>query len=293
MIRKKNDDDDERSGSKFEAREIKVAESLILLHKGRMLYEIEDRLRLKWGSKRRRSVLNDKDSSPSAIPVGSQTLKLVTCDVGPSSTEPAVKEPRITAKYENSSPASPLSFPPSESEEKPNFLKRKRPGRNKEQLSKLINEFTEGKELLTKEHRTVTTYYDNLKALNSDLKAKIEEINAGSKIRTPKLGIGESSNAAMESCQIQSCPSQRLDHPPLITIDRRAQERGNNYQIPDLNVSVPEEECCWSEYHPPFDVSVADVKKVQMAAEARKKRLNICRVKSRVSSANKLRYPCT
>ncbi|PON93895.1 hypothetical protein TorRG33x02_102850 [Trema orientale] len=275
-----------------------------------------------WGSKRRRSALNDNDdtqndndnhqSSP-APPLPKAEEQPLTVTATP------------TPKVEASSPATPLSFSPSESDEKPKPLKRKvHLKRKREEWLEIINELTERRELLKREKETVSRYFDKLKAFNSELKARKDELITGIKRKTPNLENGQNLNLVRELDQLQpkvsssSSPtdsSQVLHQPPLITNQTvQVAETSQNIHysgthmvtssgftnnaasptgLPDLNLSVSAEESYVAEAYQPLDLAMANKNLSRiMATEARRRRLQIYRVKNSVA-ANKLRYPCS
>ncbi|KAI4336776.1 hypothetical protein L6164_015258 [Bauhinia variegata] len=179
------------------ADEIEVAE--ILVHLPNLILESESRRQFpfSWGFKKRRSAI---DVSPvpapslrglrlSASPAPSPSpLHRATCGfVGPScdTQAPPLVKPEAT------SPATPLSFSPSESDEKPILLKRRTPlNRKREEYLKIIHELTERRDLLRAEVENVKRYYDELKIFNLKLKARKKELNAGPKRENPYLENG-------------------------------------------------------------------------------------------------------
>ncbi|PON70723.1 hypothetical protein PanWU01x14_077490 [Parasponia andersonii] len=268
-----------------------------------------------WRSKRRRSALNDNDDTQNDNHQSSPAPPLPKAE----------EQPLTVTKVEASSPATPLSFSPSESDEKPKPLKRKvHLKRKREEWLEIINELTERRELLKREKETVSRYFDKLKAFNSELKARKDELITGNKRQTPNLENGQNLNLVTELDQLQpkvsssSLPtdsSQVLHQPPLVTnqtvqVPKTSQNihhsgtqmvsssgfANNNASpigLPDLNLSVSAEESYVAEAYQPLDLAMANKNLSRiMATEARRRRLQIYRVKNSIA-ANKLRYPCS
>ncbi|KAF7137714.1 hypothetical protein RHSIM_Rhsim07G0247700 [Rhododendron simsii] len=110
-----------------------------------------------WGGKRKRSAI---DLSPS------------------QGEEERETEKRPKIKVEASSPTTPFSFSPTEeSDEKSKLsLKKSSAKTTREERLEMIDELTQHRELLKGENEAVKSYYNKLKAINSDLKEKKREM---------------------------------------------------------------------------------------------------------------------
>ncbi|PPS07836.1 hypothetical protein GOBAR_AA12795 [Gossypium barbadense] len=170
-----------------------------------------------WGCRRKRSV---STSSPPLLPSSAV--------VGP------------VENIVSSSPDTPLSFCPSEADEKPlplppkkkassvNILKRK-----KEQLLEMVEDFTHRNELLKRDIEIKRKLLDQQLAENLELKSKKQKLNQC--VLTP-----ESTQISVGQHQ-QGIPS-RVHHQPL-TMDRMVEMMSmlpSSKGIPDLNVSAEE-----------------------------------------------------
>ncbi|KAJ9186448.1 hypothetical protein P3X46_002020 [Hevea brasiliensis] len=155
--------------------EIEVAAVLLMLPS-----LIADGLRfsLSWGSKKRRSCSYETSfqsrvhlQSPPPVP----SLHGIGFLLG-SAFDPE----KAAVKVEASSPATPLSFCPSESDEKPKRLKRKASvKKTKEEWLEIMEQYTQSNELLIKEIKQLRHYYEELKASNLWLQAKKQELSLG------------------------------------------------------------------------------------------------------------------
>ncbi|XP_058225476.1 uncharacterized protein LOC131334465 [Rhododendron vialii] len=114
-----------------------------------------------WGGKRKRSAI---DSSPSQEE-----------EKRPKEDRESEKRPKV--KVEALSPTTPFSFSPSESDEKSKLSLKKPSSRTtREERLEIIEELTQRRELLKGEIESVKSYYNKLKAINLDLKAKKREL---------------------------------------------------------------------------------------------------------------------
>ncbi|KAJ9674952.1 hypothetical protein PVL29_024080 [Vitis rotundifolia] len=150
----------------FDDNELKVSEILIQIPL--IIFQAENRHRLlvTWGVRKRRSAI-DPDLYPPSVPSSSSPHLPGTC-VGPTCND---DDPQ--AKVEPSSPATPLSFFPSESDGKSKRSKKSVSSKKKkENLLKMVEDLTHQKELLKMEIENVQQFYNQLKALNSELKTK-------------------------------------------------------------------------------------------------------------------------
>ncbi|XP_044475173.1 uncharacterized protein LOC123203068 [Mangifera indica] len=136
--------------------EFEVAE--IFLQLPQLIFESESLYRLSWGRKRRGSSKTDHPSFP---PLGSNSI-------------PEIETPKAL------SPATPLSFPPSESDDKFKQSKRKVSlKRKKEELLEELKDLAERKEFFKEEIKNLQGYYDEQKLLNLSLKAKKQMLILG------------------------------------------------------------------------------------------------------------------
>ncbi|PQQ21564.1 uncharacterized protein Pyn_14921 [Prunus yedoensis var. nudiflora] len=167
--------------------EMEVAD--ILLQLPYMIYQFESPvpipLSLGWGCKSKRSALAVKNDHTSTL----QRLRhlglppcwcklLLRCRFTPRSL---AKSPVLllsnAIKAESSSPDTPLSFEPSESDNKPQQLRRRVLGKRKrEEWSKIIDDLTEEKESLQLELQKVERHYVDLNDFNLELKARKEKL---------------------------------------------------------------------------------------------------------------------
>ncbi|XVE69733.1 hypothetical protein DITRI_Ditri10aG0014800 [Diplodiscus trichospermus] len=303
------------------AEELEVANILLQLPHLNPIFESESRRRFSstWGAKRRRSTAA-KEQVVSAATSSSPALKLspppspprlLPINIAGSTSE---AEAPIEKVLTSLSPATPLSFSPSESDEKPlppkkktsvNGLKKK-----KEQLLEMVNDFTMRNELLKRDIENKKRFYDQQKAENLELKAKKQKLSQSvGKEEEPCLETSKSLNLEIKLTQI----STSVYHQPLKedqTVYKL--EMNKNYEYPfggmiswlksntgglsklhdnvgpfgllDLNVSP-------DEAHLGFISSVKtndeETAAKARAAEARWKRMQICRSKN----YNSARYP--
>ncbi|KAK7352243.1 hypothetical protein VNO80_17662 [Phaseolus coccineus] len=198
---------------------------------------------------------------------------------------------------EASSPATPLSFSPSESDENPTSLFRRNVSlkRKREHCLKIIQDLTKDNDLLSGEIKNVKCYFEKLKDYNLKLKAKKQELSHG-----PRQGV-----------MVQKQPQQQLQfpgvahHPTLIlnqtpfglttTLSGVPPLSSNDVGpigIPDLN--LPLEESMSVEFCEQLDVNVSVANRNlsrAMAAQARQNRLHIYRFKNSIG-ISKPRYSC-
>ncbi|KAL7261765.1 hypothetical protein ACSBR1_000221 [Camellia fascicularis] len=293
--------------SLFGEDEKEVAE--ILLNLPNLIFKSESRLRFAsgWGVKRRRSAI---DSNPPPLP-----------RLRPSSphlhreTDTERRPKKI--KTEASSPSTPLSFSPSESDDKSNHSRKKlSKKRKKEEWLEITERLIQRRELLRGEIETVKSYYNKLKTLNLELKAKKQKLrfNKSSKIGMESQRIIQST--LVENAQIHcvvhhhhhhhhqqhqqqsygSHTSENFQYPfghvsPLMSSGSRL---GNvNHMgplgIPDLNVVASVEETFGTDSSQPLDHNRAVTDDRAKAAEARKRRM--VRIKEMKSSVAAIKPP--
>ncbi|GLT76296.1 hypothetical protein SLA2020_479660 [Shorea laevis] len=291
------------------ADEIEVAE--ILAEMSHIILESESSgprcpFSFSWGVKKKRSVPGKDDAPTPSLPPANSSQP-------PPPPQPAAAAKAAspflpgaalvvppTKKAEASSPATPLSFWPSESEEKPKPHKKKVSlKRSREEQLQLIDVLTRRKELLQREVENVRIYYNKIKAYNLALKARKQElIRPGVKKEASHVETKYAQPSADDHRQQLSL----LFHQQPFIINRTAQtaqtsEASDNSQfrhghtcllggvrdkvgparIPDLNVS-PEEEAFGLVCSEPVDLNRA------RAAQARLKRKQICKMKNSTSS---------
>ncbi|XP_034675293.1 uncharacterized protein LOC117906396 isoform X1 [Vitis riparia] len=245
--------------------------SKILFDIPRIIFQSENRNRLlvAWGVRKRRSAI-DPDLYPPSVPSSSSPHLPGSC-VGPTCDD---DDPQ--AKVEPSSPATPLSFFPSESDGKSKRSKKSVSSKKKkENLLKMVEDLTHQKESLKTEIANVERFYNQLKALNSELKAKKQQLNLDTAITEARVESREQDHHQ------QPLPLLLHDSAPASALV--ANPMGPRV-IPDLNVSP--EETLGPELVASLDLNLsialnADTTQLNRAAaaQARKKRLQIYKVK--------------
>lgn len=270
---------------------------------------------LKWGSTRKRSSLILSLQSEPSVPVAV---------VGPPPTPtptPSTCETEKEKRPKALSPASPLLFSPSESDEKTKHhsklklsLKRK-----KEEFLKMEKALTESNKIFKEEIKKLKSHYDQQKALNLKLQEAMKERMIHElQIQPPQTPL--CLNNAMESTstqggvqfdvQNQHQESPYMAHQQPLIMDRTA----DNIKISEYRYGQKQNLACLSsngggsfmikgnqvgpslplDLNAPLEESSAmefgisgDTISRALAAQARQKRIQICRSKT----ANKLRTP--
>ncbi|XP_048331110.1 uncharacterized protein LOC107407789 isoform X2 [Ziziphus jujuba] len=275
-------------------------------------YESPFRFSMGWGSTRKRSASDgnrNHQSPPSRLPPAlpsSSSIRGSSCAVV-STPEPEPDSALPKLKVEVSSPATPLSFSPSESDEKPKPSKRRFQVKKKEEWFAMIEKLTQNREWLKEELEKVNRYKKELEDFNLKLKARKQELSLGPKRETPGLNLqmdlGLASVKPLPTDEILPSGLDQspfiMDHTALITeISDNIQypanqipfssvelidENMNPRAVPDLNLTA-------NEFTGMVDLDTANknLSKV-MAAQARRNRIRIYRVKNSIA-ANKLRY---
>ncbi|XP_027333123.1 uncharacterized protein LOC113847980 [Abrus precatorius] len=177
---------------------------------------------LKWGRKRKRSATQDPLPLRFRLPPAS-FFHGGAVAIGNRLCETVA----LTAdKGKSSSPSTPLSFSPSESEEKPKASRRKPSLRKRRECYlKIIEDLTEGRGSLNQAIEKTKGYYDQLKAFNLKLKARKQELMNGPK--------GESKNTSLEFDG-----SMELD-PVNATVNASESKAQNEQQKqPELQVQI-------------------------------------------------------
>lgn len=147
--------------------EIHVAQ--ILLDIATMIRTLESGSALKWGTKKRRSRLDDQKT-----------------DVAVQHTSP----PSKAAAAAVASPVTPLAFSPSECDDprSKHLVKKTSKKTSRGEYMEMIEELSQRRDLLRGEIENVTNYYNKLIAQNSQLKAmKQEVLNSCPRKEEPKL----------------------------------------------------------------------------------------------------------
>ncbi|XP_022772650.1 uncharacterized protein LOC111315297 [Durio zibethinus] len=301
--------------------EIEVAN--ILLELPHLIFESEShpRFSFTWGAKRKRSTAT---SSPALKLSPSPAPSLPSNIIGSSSETEAPMEKVLT-----SSPASPLSFAPSESDEKPlpskkkasvNSLKNK-----KEQLLEMMKDFTRHNELMKKDIENKKRFLDQQKAENMELKAKKQKLTKSLRIaEEPRLETSkslnveiplthisvETENSAVQDYHHQQRISTRVYQQPFImdqTVYKSEMNKDSQYPFGRTISWLPSNNGGLSKLHDnvcPLDLNVSaeealcfsSVKSIDLdtatkarAAQGRLKRMQICRSKND-NAACKARY---
>lgn len=226
---------------------------------------------LVWGSKRRRSNRSAYiDSSPSLQ--GSSKLNEHEID-------------KHKVKAEVNSPATPLSFSPSESDEK---SKHSRKRKTKEELMDTVKQLSQCRELLKGELETVRNYYNNQKAYNLKLKAMKEQATRMLNIQGASVNLGQLPGMEpnhqqpfiMDQVALRSEAFHRFQYP----LGQRQQAQhlysyglgrmnhvglgSGPMGLPDLNVTVDEAFTL-----DPLDIDRMNVERKAQFAEARRRRM--------------------
>ncbi|KAK7321808.1 hypothetical protein VNO77_32763 [Canavalia gladiata] len=182
-------------GSKWYTEEEKQI-ALILLHLRHAKPPLPN-----WGRKRKRSAIQDHFPVPlhfTLTPLHHHAAAVASpsCDAQP-----------LTAP----SPATPLSFSPTESDEKLNNFRRK-PSlpKRKEVYLKTIKDLTESIALLNQEVGNVKGYCDQLKAFNLKLKARKQELINGSKRKCKKANLEFSRSKQTDHVNASVNPSNSM-----------------------------------------------------------------------------------
>lgn len=127
-----------------------------------------------WGAKRQRSAT----AAPAPVPSGQRrTSSQTDCGMNTGGQ----------VKVEATSPATPLAFSPSESDDKSTHcLKKSSKKRSRDELLKTVNELTDNKIALSRELERVKSHYNSILAYNRELKAMKKQVNSSSVILSHK-----------------------------------------------------------------------------------------------------------
>ncbi|GER26607.1 zinc finger FYVE domain-containing protein 26 [Striga asiatica] len=170
----------------FTEDEILVAQILIDLPD--IIRDSNSRSIFKWGGRRRRSRL-DGGARPSRAQPSPSFQRI---EARKSKSKAAAVEEVEEEDGATTSPVTPLSFAPSESDEKKSRhgFRKNCTQRSKEEYLDLIEELTQRRDLLRGEIENVTKYYNRLKSYNSELKIMKKEIS-NSCLRKKELEMGK------------------------------------------------------------------------------------------------------
>lgn len=190
--------------SQFDERELEVSEILLNLPHLFTNSLTDFRFSYSWGSKCRRSALDNPPSPP-------RRLKVVVSSASPP--PPAVNS---VPKAEATSPATPLAFCPSDSEVKSKqSTKNKKTSlkRTRDEWQRIIDEKLQTQQTLLKEIEKVKLHMQKLQNENSQLKAKhhklIQSSTGNARKEKTQLGDGE---------RLTECPQPegQLQLPPTL-----------------------------------------------------------------------------
>ncbi|XP_060194690.1 uncharacterized protein LOC132623895 [Lycium barbarum] len=261
--------------------EIEVANILLDLDN---LFREKQFSSLLWGSKRRRSNRgNDVSSRVNSSPSLQGSSKIDEHEI----------EHKI--KVEVNSPATPLSFSPSESDEKSKHSSRKNSKRkSREELMDMIKQLSQCRESLKGEVENVRNYYNNQKAYNLKLKAMKEQVTRMLNIQGAGVNLGQLYNNPgmepnrqppfiMDQVALGSETFHRFQYPlghlqqaqPLFSnglgpVNHMGLGSGP-IGLPDLNVTV--DESFTLDSLSPFDIERMNVVRKAQFAEARRRRM--------------------
>ncbi|KAK4348993.1 hypothetical protein RND71_031748 [Anisodus tanguticus] len=234
-----------------------------------------------WGTKKRRS---NRGPDFSSRVNSSPSLQ------GSSKVDYNEIEPKI--KVEGNSPATPLSFSPSESDDKSKHSSTKNSKRkSREELMDMIKQLSQCRESLRGEVENIRNYYNNQKVYNLKLKAMKEQVTRMLNIQGAGVNLGQLySNPGMEPNRQQpfimdqvalgSETFHRFQYPlgqlqqaqPLFSNGLGPMNHAGLGPIglPDLNVTV--DETFTLDSLSPYDLERMNVERKAQFAEARRRR---------------------
>lgn len=201
--------------SQFDEREFEVAEIFLNLPYLFTNSLSDFRFSHTWGSKCRRSALDNPPSPP-------RRRKVVVSSASPPPPAPAVSS---VPKAEATSPATPLAFCPSDSEVKSKqSTKNKKTSlkRTRDEWQRIIDEKLQTQRTLMKEIEKVKLHMQKLQNENSELKAKHHKLiqNNTGDARREKTQLGDGERQPKRQLQMQ--PTQVNDYihpgPPTSTL---------------------------------------------------------------------------
>ncbi|XP_073019257.1 uncharacterized protein [Primulina eburnea] len=277
--------------------------SQILLELENMFMVSESRADFIWGRKKRRSSLVEASSYSPEQP-SSQPASVQSNDKEVKVRTPQVKTEEECAAAKTSSPTTPLSFFPSESDEKSKHSSKKSSKkRSTEKYNNMIENLVECGDLLRGELEKVRNYYNELKTYNSELKAalKIQVLKTCPKKADSQMETVGFTNLVVDPTQHYQMTM--LTHQQPFIADPTAQKFQHSFgpntvpkigsfynglepvvnqvgpsRIPDLNLSA--EEAFGVDTSQPLDVDRALADKRARFAEARRMRRGIIKIKS-------------
>ncbi|KAL0323193.1 UNVERIFIED_CONTAM: hypothetical protein Sangu_1938600 [Sesamum angustifolium] len=285
------------------ATEDEIIVSQILLDLRNLTSLSESLSNFNWGCRRRRSCL---DAAPSLPPPTPSWLPppLQRTDEAHIKAEEVSLEEKPDAARTTASPDTPLSFSPSESDEKSKHSSKKTSKkRSKQEYIDMIEGLTQRKDLLRGEIENVKKYYNKLKAYNSELKAiKQEVLNASCprKEEEERMETGGGINLGVELSQhyrvdmvrhqqpfIQDPMAQNFHQYPLfgpISTQFYSSNSGlgtvNHVGPLGIDLNIPAEEALGMDPSQPLDTGRVIADKRARFAEARRKRRGIIKIKN-------------
>ncbi|XP_075517062.1 uncharacterized protein LOC142551621 [Primulina tabacum] len=277
-----------------------------------ILLELENLIPLPiftWGFRKRRSCL---DAAPCAPPLSVQIAEEDIDEVRRPLVDEEEASTAATATA-TSSPATPLSFSPSESDGKfKRSSKKISKKRSRAEFNDEIEELTKCGDLLRLKVENVRKQYNKLKAENSDLKAmKQEALETRQRKEEPQRYMGRFLNLGMDF--IQHDETIMLPHRQPFVVDQTAHKlyppfgpirtqvyppnnglesvnRTGPSGIPDLNLTA--EQAFGVDSTQPLDENQERADKRARFAEARRMRKGIIKIKS-MRSACGIKIPRT
>ncbi|XAR61653.1 hypothetical protein NMG60_11016132 [Bertholletia excelsa] len=229
---------------------------------------------LQWGAKRRRS-------GAGLNPPPTRRLCTSTAPHGKSQGETKTR-PRPEFKTESTSPTTPLSFSPSETDDKTEQYSR---NRTREEWLEIMEDLVQERELIRRNIETMTSYCKTLRAANLELKALKKELSSRPAI--PHSGIRRSLNFVKEiSIERQGRPqvpyvghqqpcilaqTAKMDFCSSFPFGLGKVEHTPPRGFPDLNLNL--EEALLNDPLPPSDHFRALADQRARAADARRRRL--------------------
>ncbi|KAK4434623.1 hypothetical protein Salat_0625100 [Sesamum alatum] len=296
------------------ATEDEIIVSQILLDLRNLMSLSESLSNFNWGRKRRRSCLDAAPPLPPWLPPPVHD--------GIEERRPHIKaeedvEEKPDAARTTASPDTPLSFSPSESDEKSKHSSKKTSKkRSKQEYIDMIEGLTQRKDLLRGEIENVKKYYNKLKAYNSELNAiKQEVLNTYPRKKEGQMETGGGVNLGAELTQhyrvdmvahqqplIQDPMAQNFHQYPLFgPIGATQFYSSSNSGLGSVNhvgplgidLNIPAEEALLGvDPSQPSDAGREIADKRARFAEARRKRRGIIKIKS-MRSACGIKLPTT
>ncbi|XP_011074686.1 uncharacterized protein LOC105159346 [Sesamum indicum] len=302
------------------ATEDEIIVSQILLDLRNLISLSESLSNFNWGCRRRRSCLDAAPSlppTPSLLPPPVQrTDNGIEAHIKAEEVSLEEKPDATAATRTTASPDTPLSFSPSESDEKSKHSSKKTSKkRSKQEYIDMIEGLTQRKDLLRGEIENVKKYYNKLKAYNSELKAiKKEVLNTSCprKEEEKQMETGGGMNPGVELTQhyrvdmvphqqpyIQDPMGQNFHQYPLfgpIATQFYSSNSGfgsvNHVGPLGIDLNIPAEEALGVDPSQPLDAGRVIADKRARFAEARRKRRGIIKIKN-MRSACGIKLPAS